>query len=237
MSWLRWVLIGLVVVKGCDPHFLHTGFSLALFSVAALMLVLPHRVGFGVLAAFCFGGAILELTRMSTHAVLIGWVALILALWGDEATRLRLLRVQVIVLYVFAALSKMNPRFLSGDVIHHYREPLPFPQVLALSSICVELGLAFLLWRRSVWAVPLAASLHLSIIVMWHNGFVANGPGLLIFNVLAFSVVATVSLCDPVGPYQRTRTDDGRGRGRGALRPLELHAAGVGRVDDVGRHP
>lgn len=194
MSRLRWVLISIAILKGFDTHFLYTGFALCWLSMAVLLLVLPHRIGYGVLAAFCWGGAILQLTRMSTHVVLIGWVALILALWEDEATRLRLLRVQVIVLYSFAALSKLNPRFLAGDVIIDVRHDwLPFPQALAISAICVEATLAFLIWRRSWWALPLASALHASIVVLWHTDFIGNGPGLLVFNVLAFAVVATVT--------------------------------------------
>jgi hypothetical protein len=193
MSGLRWVLIGIAITKGFDTHFLYTGFSLCWLSMAVALLVLPQRVGYGLLATFCWGGALLQLTRMSTHVVLIGWVALILALWPDEATRLRLLRVQVIVLYALAGISKINPRFLSGDVVRFYRDSLPFPQVLALSAVCVELGMAFLIWRRSRWALPLAVALHLSILVMWTSDFIGNGPGLLVFNVLAVALVATVT--------------------------------------------
>lgn len=190
MSWLRWVLIAIAVAKGLDSRYLETGFCLVWLAVAAAMLVLPHRVGYALLAVFCFGGAALELERMTHDAVLVGWVAAVLALWGDEASRVRLLRVQTVVLYLFAAVAKMNPRWLAGDVIAERRDLFLFPQAMAVAVIFVEIALGVLVWRQSRWALPAAVAVHVSIFVGWTTNFVDHGPGLLIFNVLTVALVA-----------------------------------------------
>lgn len=186
---IRWFLVAAAVLKGVDALTFDPSLGLAWFAAAAAVAV-SERYGCVLLAVVCFGGAGLGLERMTNHVVLLGWVALILAFWTDDRTRRELVRVQLVVLYAFAALSKLNPAFLSGDVISDRRDWLPFPQALAFTAIVVETGMVLLLWRRSRLVLPAAVMLHAGLVVGWTTDFVGHGPGILIFNVMAVALVA-----------------------------------------------
>jgi hypothetical protein len=81
-----------------------------------------------------------------------------------------LMMTQVSVLYLFAGLSKVNARFLSGEPLQEWMwldAPLWVFQALAVATVATELFLAAALWMRRlrVLAVVAGVGLHLSILV------------------------------------------------------------------------
>lgn len=88
-----------------------------------------------------------------------------------------LMMTQVSVCYLFAALSKINPNFLTGHPLHgwiRWELPLWSTFLMAVGTVATELFLAFGLWfeRTRRVAVPLGLALHLSIVVL----MVDRGP-------------------------------------------------------------
>jgi hypothetical protein len=89
-------------------------------------------------------------------------------------------KIQISIVYVFAAAAKVNPGFLSGEVLAIYwptegtlsfLRPLREPMVLipmAWMSVGVELFLALALWSRALrrLAVVLGIGLHLGMILL-----------------------------------------------------------------------
>lgn len=110
---------------------------------------------------------------------------------------LSLLRVQVSVVYGFAALAKLNREYLTGDVLDVYLRslgPLDFPVVwqrpgvlvtLALLSIAVEGFLAFGFWHRRLRASAVVVGLG------FHAAIVATMRpriGLTVFGLVMASL-------------------------------------------------
>lgn len=191
MKMLRWLLVAVCLLKAIDA--LQFDHALALAWLVGLASLAAHeRYGSWTLALITLGGAALDLPRMSNHVVLVGWIGLILAFWGDQRTRLKLLRIQACVVYFFAGLSKINPRFLTGEVIAERQSWLPLPQVLAVTAIAAEWALCVMVWCRWRWTIPIAAVFHAALVIGWTTDFLGHGPGILTFNVLVFAIVAVV---------------------------------------------
>ena len=118
-----------------------------------------------------------------------------------------LMMVQVSVCYLFAALSKINPVFLSGDVLgDHVWWPLPnwvFPP-LALATVAVELALAIGLWLPRVRALAalMGLGLHASIVLMLRE------PVVLVTFALACLAIYPLFLSRPrpVGVVRSVRS-------------------------------
>lgn len=89
-----------------------------------------------------------------------------------------LMKVQLSVLYFFAAVAKINPSFLSGIPMDHWVR-LDLPDVLTMSmawgTIVVELFMAFGLWfrRTRALAVIFGVLLHGSIVLLMAEGTLA----------------------------------------------------------------
>ncbi|RWR25080.1 hypothetical protein D8Y24_03590 [Agrococcus lahaulensis] len=86
--------------------------------------------------------------------------------WWPQA----LMMTQVTALYLFAALSKINPRFLSGEPLQEWMWidwPLWMSQALAFATVATELFLAAALWipRLRVLAVVAGVGLHAGIVI------------------------------------------------------------------------
>ena len=106
-----------------------------------------------------------------------------------------LMKLQISVVYFFAAVTKLNAPFLSGSVllVRLGTGLLPFPEILktpqvlslmAISAVAVELSLSFLLWRqygrRSALAV--GAALHVPITL-----FLAPVLQIVVFSMIMLS--------------------------------------------------
>ncbi len=86
--------------------------------------------------------------------------------WWPQA----LMMTQVTALYLFAALSKINPRFLSGHPLQEWMWidwPLWMFQSLAFATVVTELFLAVALWipRLRAFAVVAGVGLHAGIVI------------------------------------------------------------------------
>lgn len=176
-------------------------------SLPVVALLVHERAGGLVLATVTPLGAALDLERMTNHVVFLGMVGLILGLWADEPTRRRLLRVQLCVVYLFAAISKLSPDFVSGDVIARRGVWLPMPQALAIAAICCEALMALAVLRddrRVLWA---AVALHAALVLGWTTDFLGHGPGILVFNSAIVAVVAVVCAPDHVPRSIRRAAD------------------------------
>ena len=104
----------------------------------------------------------LDQQTYSNHLYLLSLLSGLLALAHTDrhrAAALALLRWQLVVVYAFAAASKINADFLSGRVIAEYLPPAfgalaagPVPAALAVAAIVTE---AFVAWSllRPTWRV------------------------------------------------------------------------------------
>jgi len=95
-----------------------------------------------------------------------------------------LMLTQVSVVYLFAAISKLNPVYLAGTVMPTAMIvplPQPLPLLFAVSSIGLELFLAFALWfrRTTTIAIILGVGFHFVIAAMLHNPLPLWSFGLL----------------------------------------------------------
>src|SRR6185369_9344845 len=89
---------------------------------------------------------------------LLTLIVLLIALAGPETRSesvlywpILLLKLQLSIVYLFAALSKLNSQYLSGFMLApNFRKSLMFPprvlSAFAAASILVEVFLAFALW-------------------------------------------------------------------------------------------
>lgn len=196
LNKLRWLLVAIAILKGLDA--LQFGREMwFLYVVAAISAAVNGRHGCFTYGIIMLGGAALDLPRMSNHVVFFGWVALILGFWEDYRTRHRLLQIQLCVLYFFAGLAKINPRFLSGEVIAERQYWLPYPQALAVIAILTEWAMCLAVWKRWKWAGPLAILLHTCLTIGWTTNFFGHGPGILLFNTMIVAVVLLVLYGNP----------------------------------------
>lgn len=155
--------VSLAAVKSIDVQ-LDYGWAAAVAWLFACVAAARHRVGWAAVAVLAFGfWAFADGQMASSHAVLIGLVGLVLAV-NVEADRL--LWSQTVALYLFATLNKVNADYLSGSSVASRADWLPALPVAAAVGVAVEGWLAWAVWRRSRWALPVAAPLHGGIVVL-----------------------------------------------------------------------
>jgi predicted DCC family thiol-disulfide oxidoreductase YuxK len=215
---LAWVLIGLWVV-----------------SAAALLVGWRTRLAGAVLTTTIAAVLLLDQQLYSNHLYLIMLVCGLLtvadsgaalsldALRRGERDELSgwpvwLLRLQVSLVYGYAALSKLNPDFLSGSVIASYlrREgPLAVPDawrflepmlVLSVLAITAEAFLSLALWSRH-WrpaALVVALGLHVGI-----TGWLEPTYQLLVFSLVTLPLL--ILFLDAVPAGRVVVWDDGCG--------------------------
>ncbi len=117
------------------------------------------------------------------HVFFLAWVTVILALFGDRAHRRLLLTTHLSVVYTFAAITKLNPLWLSGESLASWGARLFGVSVIAaaIATVVVEAVLAVAVWRPNRGVVVIATGMHLAFIVG-----VAGGPysllRLVVFN-------------------------------------------------------
>jgi predicted DCC family thiol-disulfide oxidoreductase YuxK len=182
--------------------------GLWLMSAAAMMLGWRTRLAGSVLTATVALVLLLDQQLYSNHLYLIVLACGLLTL-ADSGAALSLdavgagerreisgwpiwlLRVQVCVVYGYAAISKLNPDFLSGSVIASYFRRsglLAVPDswrflepmlILAVLAICTEAFLSVALWSRRWLPAALVAALALHVGI---TGWLVPTYQLLVFS-------------------------------------------------------
>ncbi len=144
-----------------------------------------------------------EQQTYSNHTALCAWLCLWIAL-SPTVSRARLrggpepdnavvsdqlpLMTQLSVCYLFAAVAKLNPDFLSGDVLRQFLTvdlPIDALRLLAATTVVAELFLAFGLWFTDTrwFAAAVGIGLHLMIPVTMDDKF-----GLVCFSLACVSL-------------------------------------------------
>lgn len=196
MTVIRWWLVFACACKAADA-FVQTGVETAgwVWVAVGLTLCLRERAGYVAVTAVAFGTAYAGVENASHHVVVLGWVAMPLALFADRQSRVAALRSLTVVIYAFAAVNKLLFGFLTGEIIaEHAGVPLP-PVVwpLAWSAVAIEGWLAWGVWRRSRWALPVAVALHAGIVVWSGATTVVNVGIAVMFTGLLVILVAVAS--------------------------------------------
>lgn len=177
------------------------------WALAAVGFILGWRLPWtgGALAASIVGYLLLDSQTYSNHLYLMGLIVVLLtvgradsalAVGADEGAipywPVLLIRLQVTIVYGFAAITKLNDEFLSGlvlagtlnggivDLPDSLRTP-GFLSLVAVAAVATELFVAVFLWSRTFrpWAFLLGGGLHLAITML-------IGPFL---ELLVFSLV------------------------------------------------
>jgi hypothetical protein len=135
-----------------------------------------QRAWLGVASGSLAYVVLLDQQTYSNHLYLFAILAAMLALRGRYVALV--LKGQLTLVYFFAAVSKLNPAFLSGLVIAGSLRPefdrLRTPWVLvplAVSAIGLELFIADSLWvpRRRSRAATFGILMHVSFVVLMNN--------------------------------------------------------------------
>jgi hypothetical protein len=202
---IRWWLVFAGIVRVAAP-VQHDIPSVTLWwAIATIILVLHERVGFAAVGLVGFAACI---AHAPNNVAAIAWTAVCMALFLDDEDALRTaLRSLTIVIYAFAAVNKLLFGFLSGEIIRRYAR-VPLPSVacwpLAVAAVVAEAWLAWAVWRRSRWALPVAVALHAGIVVwsgyttMVNLGIAVAFNGLLVLLVRAS--VNEVPTDEPASP-------------------------------------
>lgn len=117
------------------------------------------------------------------HAyVMLGWFLVVLMIGRDDDERARLVRWLVTSIYVFVAVTKLNPTWLDGTQLAMVVETRPhldgldpalvatWAPVLSLVALAVEATIPVLLWRWPKVAVPLLFVMHSTFAVAVQRG-------------------------------------------------------------------
>lgn len=204
-----------------------TSAGIAVYAVVALtaglslVLGVASRVASGVLVLSTWFVFAWEQQTYSNHMMLAAWLALWLVLtpsnvaWSLRPSREGrgfvtfsdqvLLMSQLSVCYFFAALVKLNPGFLSGDLLRGFVR-LEFPAWVwvsaAIGTVVTEMFLVFGLWfRQTRWVAAAAGlALHLSIPIAMPG----DAWPLLAFSLLCLSLYP-LFLLRPTGTEESDR--------------------------------
>jgi hypothetical protein len=203
-SFLQLPLLPLLprLPQSMDPGFV------ALWMVCGLLVSagLAARPAALILIALISYLLLLDQQLYSNHHYLLLLELLFLALAQSDATwsvvarqrgqaphsipgwPILLLQFQISAVYLFSALSKINPAFLTGSVLSSVVAiPLPLPPVvLAILTILAEAYLAFALWQRRLRlsAMLIGLGLHSSIVVSMGAASAFEAYQLAVFSCL-----------------------------------------------------
>lgn len=172
----------------------------AVMGLAALALVVGWNARVAALVVgSCTAGFVWGAGYYSNHTYLLFTVAILLSFtdadaawsvrsWRDQGTGrvwaapVLVLRAQITIVYVYAALSKIRPDFLSGNGLASWAwDSVLVPSAiliplflvpLAFGAVLTELFVAFGLWSSRLRPVAVVAGLglHLGMIVMLSDG-------------------------------------------------------------------
>lgn len=161
------LLLALFALRAVDAWY-DMGPAGAVLWVAACAAPLVHRRGWLVLATVAVGcWAFADWEMRSNHVILVAWISLIMGLFDGE-DRVRLLRWQAVVVYLFATVNKLNPVFLGGHVLALSRVPMPLVP-MSVAAVLTEAFMAWAVWCRQWVALPVGVALHLGITVTMGN--------------------------------------------------------------------
>jgi hypothetical protein len=190
MTQFTAVFLVLAVLRGGGEAIQHEPLW-GLLIVGGAVAAAVTRSGFLLLSITAFAATTVGPVP-SSSLVLIGWVAAALALF-DQADLEHVLRVQVVVVYGFAASHKVvSPEFLSGDMLVEHARWAWWPQGMALAAIAAEAGLAFAVWRRLPGLAWVVAPMHAVFVVSIATGW-AHALSLTAFNGLLVALVWSTS--------------------------------------------
>lgn len=231
LEWVRpWPGVGLYV---------HCALmALLALGVAAGVRARACAIGFGALFAYV---VLLDQTHYNNHYYLIVLLAgLLCALRSDAALappwrlvagtapryHVLLVQLQLVLVYGFAAVAKMNPDWLAGEPLRHwltYRAALSpsgagvlsdprLPWVLAYGGLLFDLCVGpALLWRRTrALALAACACFHLSNAALFEIGVF---PWLMLGSLALFVEPATLRRLLRVGDAPAPRARRGRAAG------------------------
>lgn len=154
---------------------------------------------------------------MTAHVI---WFSVALALFSGDTLRL-VLRVQVGVVYLFAATNKLWPPFLSGDILENNVSLMPGWAPLAVAVVVFEAGLGVLVLCRWRWAPYAVVALHLPMALLagqhpLHAVTLLTYGGMMLWGVvvgLSAPVQSHDRSCSEVRPAHRVEGDDVDGVG------------------------
>lgn len=184
--------------------------SCTLTWVAACVLLVAGRQARAASAAMCLIALYVIAgpgPQLTDAMALFAWIGLILVVSeGRPLERALLVRVLITVVYLFAALSKLNPSFLNGDQLvgillsrDRFVSLVPTLQsdlgtMLAVGALMAETVIALGLWfeRSRRYVIALGVAMHVTFVVVANYGtledvvFLTVLNGLLIASYLAF---------------------------------------------------
>lgn len=162
-------------------------FALSVGASCSMVLGVAGRLPALLLAVVTFVVLLADQQVYSNHLVLLGVLSTLLGLSGSSKAlavfRIKhtekvpywpafLIKAQITTLYAWTAIAKINPQYLSGEMIHtNLRSWVPIPDAamsaVAILSILAEAFLAVALWipRCRFLAFATGSGLHLGILV------------------------------------------------------------------------
>ncbi|WP_456599839.1 HTTM domain-containing protein [Blastococcus sp. SYSU DS0616] len=171
---------------------------LAAWLVGTALLVTPRwKVGAFIIAAA--GSAIVVAGPLFNHHLyLMVLVGVILSMF-DDRWHVFLLRAQLTIVYAFAAVTKINGTYLSGDVLARATErsvllgdvaiPMWLLVIASAGAIIVEGGLAVALWFRHTRlpAAALGIAFHVPLVLATTYGW-SGGAQLFVYSAMALAL-------------------------------------------------
>jgi hypothetical protein len=156
---------------------------------------------------------LMDARTYSNHLYLLCVVVLVLT-WAENTTARTLLRVQLTIVYFYAALAKVNLSFLSGAALLPYtRTVLPESWIrvevlapFALGTVLAEGFLAVGFWskRGRPWAWAIGIALHAGAVALVEQGRLA----VLVFGI---TMVGLYTVFGPIRPYASGEADPASG--------------------------
>ncbi|MDP9997756.1 HTTM domain-containing protein [Pseudarthrobacter sulfonivorans] len=203
-----------------------TLFAISLGASAAMILGLAGRVPAITVALTTAAVLLLDQQTYSNHMVLLFMLALFLGM-SDSTQALSLsrsrhktevtywpaflIKSQISVLYAWTAIAKINPQYLSGEVLGTFMQPwVPVPDGLlpaaAILSVVTEAILAVALWIPEVRiaAFVLGGGLHIGIVVALDSPAPLIGFGLLMLSGYVLFASGSGRTYTPASPKGKT---------------------------------
>ena len=184
-----WAL--LCIVYGVDivlaaPERISTAVGLAMVGSSILLAMSKTSALGSVMLAF---SALVGMAgpATSTMTAFVFWATAALALFaGDDL--MTVLRIQVVVVYSFAAVNKFSGAFISGEILSQWMPWWPWPELLAPIVVLTEAVLAIAVWRGWRLALPMIATFHMIMAVvigdsLRHSIELATYGGMVIWAV------------------------------------------------------